>query len=76
MGALPARYFVCFIAWCIEQCEVWWVIIWWLVQLFMWCMLDADELAGTLASATSVPVTASRRMGFELIFIGDPPFAI
>ena len=28
-----ARYFVCFIAWCIEQCEVWWVIIWWLVQL-------------------------------------------
>ncbi|HEY5288004.1 MAG TPA: hypothetical protein VIJ50_12955 [Solirubrobacteraceae bacterium] len=55
---------------------MWWVIIWWLVQLFMWCMLDAGELAGTLASATSVPVTASRRMGFELIFIGDPPFAI
>jgi hypothetical protein len=39
-------------------------------------MLDARELVGVLASATSVPVTASRRIGVELTFIGAPPVAV
>jgi hypothetical protein len=39
-------------------------------------MLDARELVGAPASATSVPVTASRRIGIELIFIGAPPVAV
>jgi len=72
----PSSYFVCFMVWCIEQWEVWCVITWWCVQGFMWCMEDASELAGTPASATTVAAAASRRIGFELIFIGAPPIAV
>jgi len=40
-------------------------------------MEDARELAGAVESAlaTSVALTASRRIGVELIFIGVPPVA-
>jgi hypothetical protein len=74
--AMAPFYLVCFIAWCIEQCEVWWLITWWFVHGFMWCMLDASELAGAPANAASVPATASRRIAVELIFIGPPPIEV
>lgn len=54
------------------QWLVWWVMSWWFVHVFMWCMEgldDATALADVAASAAVVASEASSRTTLELVFM-------